>query len=152
MQLICNNFMLLALEQAERALLHNEVPVGAVIVHNQQVVAAEHNLCVSLKDPTAHAEMLAIRKAASHLGQERLFGCELYVTLEPCPMCAHAISLARISTVFWGCDDLKGGGILNGPRLYNQHTCTHKPEIMPGIMAPECGAILQKFFKSLRYS
>ena len=124
----------LALAEARAAAERGEVPVGAVIVGpDRAVLAAAGNRVVELADPTAHAELLAIRAAAAALGSERLTGCDLYVTLEPCAMCAAAIALARIRRLYWGADDPKGGGVAHGARVFNPPTCHHVPEIYPGI-------------------
>lgn len=145
-----NHFMELALEKANSAVLANEVPIGAVIVLDGQVVSSAHNLSLTEYDPTAHAEIIAIREAAHVLGSVRLEKCDLYVTLEPCPMCAQAISYARIRRLYFGASDFKGGAVENGPRLYNQATCFHRPEIFAGIMSDECSNILKKFFQAKR--
>ena len=144
------DFMKVALEQAVKAAELGEVPVGAVIVHNGKTLNAFGNEILKTKDPTAHAEMLAIRTAAKELGQVRLTECDLYVTLEPCPMCAQAISLARIHRLYFGAYDPKGGGIEHGPRIFDQSTCHHKPEIIGGIQEKECAKVLLDFFKNRR--
>mgnify|MGYP002076678135 CR=1 FL=1 len=142
--------MLKALHAAEQALLVNEVPVGAVVVKDGQVIASAHNLTITSCDPTAHAEIVAIRKAAEALSNSRLDNCDLYVTLEPCPMCAQAISLARIRRLYIGALDIKGGGVIHGPKIYHHKTAFHKPEIYDGIMSEECGKILSDFFRKIR--
>jgi tRNA(Arg) A34 adenosine deaminase TadA len=114
------------------------------------IIAAAHNLVVTQHDPTAHAELLAIRSACAALGSERLTDCDLYVTLEPCPMCAQAISFARIRRVYFGAYDEKGGGVENGARIFSQHSCHHKPEIYGGIQESECAQLLKDFFKDRR--
>lgn len=142
--------MQLALAAARQALACSEVPVGAVIIKNGQVVASAYNLTEANHDPTAHAEMLAIRAACEILGTPRLSDCDLYVTLEPCPMCAQAISFARIRRLYFGAHDEKGGGVENGPRIFSQTTCHHKPEIYGGISEGECGELLKEFFRIKR--
>jgi tRNA(adenine34) deaminase len=144
-------YMPLALEQARAAGLRGEVPVGAVIVSQRgAVVAAAGNRTRELSDPTAHAEMLAIRAACAALGQERLTGHDLYVTLEPCPMCAMAISHARIRRLYFGAADPKSGGIRQGPRIFAHAQCHHAPEVYDGIDAEDAQALLQDFFARLR--
>lgn len=143
-------YMQLALEQAQQAYDRNEVPVGAVIVKGGQVISLGYNQVMHASDPSAHAEMIVIRESAQHLVSEFLVGCDLYVTLEPCPMCAFAIALARIDRVFFGAYDGKMGGVESGPRIFNSSSCHHKPEIYGGIMEEECGALLKKFFASKR--
>ncbi len=145
-----NHFMTLALERANSAAIADEVPVGAVITLDGQIISSAHNLTITEYDPTAHAEIIAIREAARILGAARLEKCDLYVTLEPCPMCAQAISYARIRRLYFGASDFKAGAVENGPRLYNQPTCFHRPEIFGGIMADECGNVLKEFFKAKR--
>ena len=143
--------MPLALEQARAAGLRGEVPVGAVIVSDAgEVIAAAGNRTRELSDPTAHAEMLAIRAACTALGQERLTGHDLYVTLEPCPMCAMAISHARIRRLYFGAADPKSGGIGQGPRIFAHAQCHHTPEVYDGIDAEDAQALLQDFFARLR--
>jgi tRNA(adenine34) deaminase len=139
-----------ALQLARQAVPH-EVPVGAVLVNAQgAVIASAHNLVETRKDPTAHAEMLVIQAACTATGSPRLQDCDLYVTLEPCAMCAQAISLARIRRVYYGAPDPKGGAIDHGPRLYQQPTCHHAPEIIAGLAESECGELLKAFFRSRR--
>lgn len=146
-----SGFMELALEQARMAAAAGEVPVGAVLVDaSGAVLAATHNRVECDKDPTAHAEMLAIRQAAAARGDARLPDCDLYVTLEPCPMCATAISFARLRRVYWGAADPKGGGIENGPRIFAQATCHHRPELFGGIAETDAAALLRDFFKARR--
>jgi tRNA(Arg) A34 adenosine deaminase TadA len=146
-----SGFMELALEQARIAASAGEVPVGAVLVDaGGNVLAATHNRVERDKDPTAHAEMLAIRQAAAKRGDARLPDCDLYVTLEPCPMCATAISFARLRRVYWGASDPKGGGVENGPRIFAQATCHHRPELFGGIAETEAAALLRDFFKARR--
>lgn len=144
-------FFTLALEQARLAGARGEVPIGAVVVDSAgNVIASAHNLTETNNDPTAHAELLAIRAAGEKLVSARLVECDLYVTLEPCPMCAQAISFARIRRLYFGAQDEKGGGVENGARIYNQSSCHHKPEIYGGIAEAECAGILQDFFKLRR--
>jgi tRNA(Arg) A34 adenosine deaminase TadA len=143
--------MALALEQARQAAGRGEVPVGAVIVDSDgTVLAAEGNRVEATSDPTAHAELLAIRDVAARLGAPRLPECDLYVTLEPCPMCAQAISFARLRRLYYGAADPKGGGVENGPRIFAQPTCHHAPEIYSGIAESEAGALLRDFFRARR--
>lgn len=139
-----------ALIEARSAGARAEVPVGAVIVLNGQIIAAQGNRTRELNDPTAHAEMLAIREACKKLGAERLTGAQLYVTLEPCPMCAAAISNARIQTLFYGANDLKSGGVAQGPRIFDHPQCHHKPDVFDGISEGECASLLIDFFKEKR--
>ena len=140
-----------ALGAACAAAERGEVPVGCVIVSPDGVVLAETgNRCEADRVPTAHAELLAIRAAAQTLGSPRLAGCDLYVTLEPCPMCAQAISFARLRRVYWGASDPKGGGVEHGPRIFDQPTCHHRPELYPGVGEVEAAALLRDFFKARR--
>jgi tRNA(Arg) A34 adenosine deaminase TadA len=140
-----------ALAEARRAAGRGEVPVGAVLLGpDGTLLAAAGNRTRELHDPTAHAEMLAIREACRQLGEERLPGSSLYVTLEPCPMCAAAISFARIRRLYYGASDPKGGGVEAGPCIFNQPTCHHVPEIYGGLCASEAGALLQSFFAGRR--
>lgn len=140
-----------ALREARAAAERGEVPVGAVIVRSDgALLAAAGNRTEADRDPTAHAELLAIRAAAATLGAPRLVDCDLYVTLEPCPMCAQAISFARLRRLYYGAADPKGGGVEHGPRLFNQPTCHHRPEIYAGIGEGEAAALLQAFFKARR--
>ena len=149
---MATNFMDLALAQARMAAAAGEVPVGAVIVAAASggIVASAHNRVERDRDPTAHAEMLAIRAAAAALGQTRLEGLDLYVTLEPCAMCAQAIAFARLRRLYWGASDPKGGGVEYGARIFAQATCHHRPELYGGIGESESAALLQDFFKRLR--
>ncbi|MAG96238.1 MAG: tRNA-specific adenosine deaminase [Rhodospirillaceae bacterium] len=142
--------MLLALDEAARAAARGEVPVGAVVVTGSEIVAAAGNRVIELSDPTAHAEMLAIRAAAAAQGSERLVDCDLYVTLEPCPMCAQAISLARLRRLYYGAADAKGGGVDHGPRLFTQPSCHHRPEVYGGIDEERAGQLLRDFFRQRR--
>lgn len=139
-----------ALEAARAAAESGEVPVGAVIVRGDTVIATAANAPRTLNDPTAHAEMLAIRAAATALGSDRLEGCDLWVTLEPCAMCAGAIAHARIARVYYGASDPKGGAVEHGPRFFAQPTCHHRPEIYSGIGEGEAGALLRDFFAARR--
>ena len=140
-----------ALREARAAAERGEVPIGAAIVGPDGVLlAAAGNRTEQDCDPTAHAEMLAIRAAAARLGAPRLVDCDLYVTLEPCPMCTQAISFARIRRLYWGAADPKGGGIEHGPRIFDQPTCHHKPELYPGLSEGEAGELLRAFFRERR--
>ncbi|MET1046823.1 MAG: nucleoside deaminase [Hyphomicrobium sp.] len=140
-----------ALSEAEAAGKRGEVPIGAVIVSvDGRVLASAGNRTRELSDPTAHAEILAIRTACAELADERLVGCSLYVTLEPCPMCATAISFARIRRLYYAASDPKGGGIEQGARIFSQPTCHHVPDIYPGLAEVEAGALLKDFFASRR--
>jgi tRNA(adenine34) deaminase len=143
-------FMPLALEQARLAQSRGEVPIGAVIVKDGKVIASAHNLVETDNDPTAHAELLAIRAACGVVQSPRLTDCDLYVTLEPCAMCAQAISFARIRRVYYGAIDAKGGGVEHGARIFGQTTCRHKPETYGGIAEAQCAEILTAFFKARR--
>ncbi len=143
--------MKLALAEAEAAAARGEVPVGAVITDAAgQVLAAAGNRVRELHDPTAHAEMLAIRAACARLGSERLAGCDLFVTLEPCPMCASAIAQARIRRLYFAADDPKMGGVHHGPRIFSQPTCHHRPEVYDGLGAEQAARLLRAFFKARR--
>jgi tRNA(Arg) A34 adenosine deaminase TadA len=143
--------MTLALAEAEAAAARGEVPVGAVLIDPQgQVVAAAGNRTEELADPTAHAEMLVIRAAASKLGRPRLLDCDLYVTLEPCPMCAQAISFARLRRLYFGAADVKGGGVEHGPRIFASASCHHAPEVYGGIGERKAAELLQRFFRARR--
>lgn len=142
-----------ALALARLAADQGEVPVGAVLVGPDGAVIAEaHNLTRTRKDPTAHAEMLAIQQAAHVLQSERLIDCDLYVTLEPCPMCAAAISFARLRRLYYGAADPKSGGVEYGPRVFSHATCHHAPEIYPGLGEIESRELLERFFSALRES
>ncbi len=135
-----------AFEEAGSACERGEVPVGAVILRDGVVIARAGNRTLEYKDPTAHAEILAIRAACAALGTERLVGCDIYVTLEPCAMCAAAISFARLRRLYWAASDPKGGAVEHGPRLFAQPTCHHVPETYGGIRESEAAALLQAFF------
>ncbi len=144
------NFMRLALAEAEAALLADEVPVGAIIIHQGRVVGAAHNQREALRDPTAHAEMLAITQAAAGLGSWRLEGCSLYVTLEPCPMCAGAIVQARIPRVVYGASDPKGGAVRTLFQLLSDPRLNHQAKITGGVLEQACGELLTRFFREKR--
>ena len=139
-----------ALDQARAAALAGEVPVGAVVVKDGAVIAAAHNAPRALVDPTAHAEILAIRAAALALGNERLDGCELWVTLEPCAMCAGAIALARIARLYYAASDPKGGAVEHGARVFAQDQCLHRPEVYSGMGEGEAVGLLREFFAQRR--
>jgi tRNA(adenine34) deaminase len=139
-----------ALALAREAAQAGEVPVGAVIVRDGAVIAEAHNAPRKLSDPTAHAELLAIRRAAKALGQERLEGCELWVTLEPCAMCAGAIAHARIARLYYGAPDPKGGAVEHGARVFEQDQCLHRPEVYAGIGEAEASELLREFFRERR--
>lgn len=142
----------LALEQARLAALRDEVPIGAIITDSAsgEILAQTGNRTIELADPTAHAETLAIREACARAGSQRLPGCDLYVTLEPCAMCAAAISFARIRRVVFAAPDPKGGGVLHGGQFYTQPTCHHRPVIEHGLAADQSAMILRDFFKARR--
>jgi tRNA(adenine34) deaminase len=142
--------MQLALEQARAAEAAGEVPVGCVIVRDGEVIAKAGNRTVAERDPTAHCEMLAIRAAARAMDSERLAGCDLYVTLEPCAMCAAAISFARIRRLYYGAADPKGGAVEHGVRFFASPACHHRPEIYDGIEGTAAAALLQGFFRTRR--
>lgn len=145
-----NPMMALALDEAAAAARRGEVPVGAVLARDGQLLAQSGNRVLELKDPTAHAEMLVLRQAARALDQSRLDGCDLWVTLEPCPMCAAAIGLAHIRRLTFAAYDPKGGGVDHGPRLYDRPDCLHRPEVMGGMAEQEAGRLLREFFKQRR--
>lgn len=144
------SFMEMALDEARRAKAAGEVPVGCVIVRDGAVIATAANRTLRDRDPTAHAELLSIRAAAAALGSERLTGCDLYVTLEPCPMCAAAISFARVRRLYYGAPDPKGGGVEHGARVFNQSTCHHTPEIYAGLDEERSAMLLKAFFQGRR--
>jgi tRNA(adenine34) deaminase len=144
------SFMDIALEEARAAAGRGEVPVGCVIVRNGEVIARAGNRTLIDRDPTAHAELLALRQAAAKLGSERLVDCDLHVTLEPCTMCAAATSFARIRRLYYGARDPKGGAVESGVRFFSAPTCHHRPEIYGGIGESEAGALLKDFFKERR--
>lgn len=143
-------YMRMAMAEAEQAAAEDEVPIGAVIVHAGRVIAAAHNQREQLKDPTAHAEMLAITQAASALEDWRLADCALYVTLEPCPMCAGAIVLARIPLVVYGAPDPKAGAVSTLYQLLSDPRLNHRCEIVSQVLGPECGQLLTRFFQTKR--
>ena len=144
------SFMDQALGEARGAGAAGEVPIGCVIVRDDAIVARAFNRTLLDRDPTAHAEMLAIHAAAAALGSERLVDCDLYVTLEPCAMCAAAISFARIRRLYYGAADEKGGAVDNGVRFYTSPTCHHRPEVYGGIGEAEAAALLKDFFRGRR--
>ena len=139
-----------ALDLAEQAVAAGEVPVGAVITRDDEIVAEARNAMRGQADPTAHAEMVAIRRAAEALGTSRLDGCTLWVTLEPCAMCAAAIAIARIAALRFAAEDPKGGGVIHGPRIFAQPTCHHRPDVLGGIGEAEAAALLRDFFAARR--
>ena len=145
-------YMEMALAEAEQAAARGEVPVGAVIVDGAtgDVLARDGNRMVEHLDPTAHAEMNVLRAAARTVGAARLVGCDIYVTLEPCPMCAQAISFARLRRLYFGAGDPKGGGVENGARVFHQTSCHHRPEVYGGIDEARAGALLKAFFADRR--
>ena len=140
----------LALEEAEAAARFGEVPVGAVIVRDGEVLARAGNRTLTAHDPTAHAEVVAIREACRKVESERLVGCDLYVTLEPCALCAAAISFARLRRLYYGADDPKGGAVENGARFFASPTCHHAPEVYSGIAATQSATLLKRFFAERR--
>lgn len=139
-----------ALDAARDAATAGEVPVGAVVMRGSEMIAVAHNAPRTLRDPTAHAEMLAIRAAAAALGQERLEGCDLWVTLEPCAMCAGAIAHARLARVYYAARDAKGGAVEHGARVFAQPTCHHRPEVFTGMGEGEASGLLRAFFRDRR--
>lgn len=143
-------FMETALEEAEAAARRGEVPVGAVVVCDDAIVSRAGNRTLELKDPTAHAEILAIREACAALDNERLGACDLYVTLEPCPMCAAAISYARIRRLYFGADDPKGGAVEHGVRFFGDPSCHHVPDVYSGLAGTEAADLLRNFFAARR--
>lgn len=145
-----NNHMEIALGEARDAARRGEVPVGAIIVRDGAIIASAGNRTRELNDPTAHAEILAIRQACAALGAERLTGADLYVTLEPCAMCTAAISFARIRRLYFGAEDEKGGGVLHGGRFFSSPSCHHSPEVYSGISETEAASLLLEFFRSKR--
>src|SRR5436853_1494469 len=144
------SFMDVALAEAHAAADAGEVPIGCVIVHDGDVIAQAGNRTLADRDPTAHAEMLAIRQAAVVLGSERLTDCDLYVTLEPCAMCAAAMSFARVRRLYYGAADQKGGAVENGVRFYAAPTCHHRPEVYGGIGEADAARLLKDFFQARR--
>ncbi|MGY8986260.1 MAG: nucleoside deaminase [Sphingomonadales bacterium] len=146
-----SKYMELAIEEALLAGERGEVPIGAVVVLKEgKVLARDGNRVIELFDPTAHAEILVLKYAAQKLGNERLINCDLYVTLEPCPMCASAISLSRIRRLYYGAEDQKSGGVDNGARVYEASSCHHRPEVYGGIGESKSANLLRKFFKERR--
>jgi tRNA(adenine34) deaminase len=145
-----SSFMDLALAEARAAAADGEVPVGCVVVRGGEVIARGRNRTLADCDPTAHAEMLAIRQAAAAVGAERLIDCDVYVTLEPCAMCAGALSLARVRRLYYGAADPKGGAVESGVRFFASPTCHHRPEIYGGIAEQEAAALLRRFFAERR--
>jgi tRNA(adenine34) deaminase len=145
-----SSFMDLALKAAEKAGKSGEVPIGCVITRNHEVIATAANLTLTDRDPTAHAEILAIRQAAEVTGSERLVDCDLYVTLEPCTMCAGAISLARIRRLYYGAADPKGGAVDSGVRFFASPTCHHVPEVYSAVGESVAAALLREFFQARR--
>jgi tRNA(adenine34) deaminase len=146
------SFMDMALDEARAAGERGEVPIGCVLVCDGEVIARAGNRTIADRDPTAHAEMLAIRQAAATLGSERLEGCDLYVTLEPCAMCAGAVAFARIRRLYYGAADPKGGAVDNGVKFFASPTCHHRPEVYGGLAEAEAGALLREFFRGRRLS
>jgi tRNA(adenine34) deaminase len=144
------SFMDMALEEARAAGARGEVPVGCVIVRDGAVVARAGNRTLADRDPTAHAEIIAIRAAAASLGSERLEACDLYVTLEPCAMCAGAVAFARIRRLYYGAADPKGGAVDNGVKFFASPSCHHRPEVYGGLAEAEAGALLKEFFRERR--
>jgi len=144
------SFMDLALQEARAAGERGEVPIGCVIVRGGEVLARAGNATISDRDPTAHAEMLAIRQAAAALGSERLDDCDIYVTLEPCAMCAGALAFARIRRLYYGAADPKGGAVEHGVKFFASPTCHHRPDIYGGLAEAEASALLKEFFKARR--
>jgi len=144
------SFMDMALEQARGAGRRDEVPVGCVLVRGEEVIARAGNRTLADRDPTAHAEMIAIRDAARRLGSERLDGCDVYVTLEPCAMCAAALSFARIRRLYYGAADPKGGAVENGVQFFASASCHHRPEVYGGLAEAAAGELLKDFFKQRR--
>jgi tRNA(Arg) A34 adenosine deaminase TadA len=147
---VFRSFMGRALAQARMAAAAGEVPIGAVVVRDGAVIAEAHNRPRDLQDPTAHAEILAIRRAAQAIGDERLTGCELWVTLEPCAMCAGAIAHARIARLYYAASDPKGGAVEHGARVFDQPQCLHRPEIYTGIAEADAAELLRAFFRERR--
>lgn len=144
------SFMQIAIEEAHAAAARGEVPVGCAIVRGGTVIARAGNRTIADRDPTAHAELVAIRAAAAALGSERLADCDLYVTLEPCAMCATAMSFARIRRLYFGAADPKGGAVEHGVRFFASPTCHHRPDVYGGINESECAALLKDFFQARR--
>jgi tRNA(adenine34) deaminase len=147
-----HDYIRMALEEARAAGRRGEVPVGAIVVNpaRDEVLARAGNRVEELSDPTLHAELIAIRLATAKAGNPKLLGCDIYVTLEPCAMCAQAISLARIRRLYFGAYDPKSGGVEHGARVYDHATCHHKPEVIGGLVETEAGALLADFFRARR--
>jgi tRNA(adenine34) deaminase len=143
-------FMARALALAQDAAARGEVPVGAVVVKDGQIIGEGANAPRAMHDPTAHAEIIAIRAAAAKLGSDRLINCDLWVTLEPCAMCAGAVAHARVARLYYGADDPKGGAVAHGPTLFAHPTLHHRPEVYGGVSADEAGALLRIFFAARR--
>lgn len=145
-------YMLHCLNLAQKAAEQDEVPIGAIVVDRQsgEIISEAYNLSEHVLDATAHAEIIAIRKACETLGTNRLRGMDLYVSLEPCTMCAAAISMARIEHLYFGAFDIKGGAVTNGVKFYEAQTCHHRPEVIGGILEAQCSMILKNFFKAKR--
>jgi tRNA(adenine34) deaminase len=148
--MVSSSFMDMALQEARAAGARGEVPVGCVIVRDGEVIARAGNRTLADRDPTAHAEMLAIRRAATVLGSERLDACDLYVTLEPCAMCAGAVAFARIRRLYYGAADAKGGAVENGVQFFASPTCHHRPEIYGAMAEAEAANLLKNFFQERR--
>lgn len=144
------SFFQIAFQEAQRAALEDDVPVGAVIALEGKILARSGNRVERNHDPTAHAEILVIREAAALLKTPRLVGCDLYVTLEPCAMCAQAMAHARIRCLYFGASDPKGGGVEHGSQVFTQKTCHHRPNVIGGLRAEECGQLLKEFFQARR--
>jgi tRNA(adenine34) deaminase len=144
------SFMAMALDEARAAGARGEVPVGCVIVRDGAVIARAGNRTLADRDPTAHAEIIAIRAAAASLGSERLDGCDLYVTLEPCTMCAGAVAFARVRRLYYGAADAKGGAVDNGVKFFASPACHHRPEVYGGMAEAEAAALLKEFFRERR--
>jgi tRNA(adenine34) deaminase len=144
------SFMDMALQEARAAGERGEVPIGCVIVQANTVIARAGNRTIADRDPTAHAELIAIRQAAVVVGSERLDGCDLYVTIEPCAMCAGATSFARIRRLYYGAADAKGGAVESGVQFFTSPTCHHRPEVYGGLAEAEAGALVREFFRSRR--
>lgn len=149
-----NSFMSEALVEAKKALKNNEVPIGAIVVDNAtgKIIGRGFNLTITNNDPSAHAEVVAIREACKNKKNYRLTNCSIYVTLEPCPMCAYLISISRIEKLYYGASDSKSGGVEHGPKIFNSSSCHFKPEIYSHINELECSKILTDFFKDKRIS
>ena len=143
-------YLEIALEEARAAAERGEVPIGAVLVASDGILARNGNRILELRDPTAHAEMLVLRAGAAKLGNERLIGTTLFVTLEPCAMCTGAMSLARVKRLVFAAEDPKGGAVLHGPQFFAQPTCHHRPEVEPGPLAQESALLLKAFFAQRR--